>query len=95
MIDYAQIIAKADQRRATLQNLEAQIALAPRILEAAASVLDYLDALSDNWQALDSEGRNLLPREVREAVSRSMGGYQRQINDEVLQPLAAQLKEPQ
>lgn len=73
-IDYDEIITKANERKEQLQALTTQL----QDIEAQAvklgEVLQYFSGLNSARNALDAEGRNLLPKTLDERLYHVGGG---------------------
>jgi hypothetical protein len=67
-IDYASIIAKAEERKNALKQLEELVNEAGPHAEAVHAAAKYMHQLGLAYKGLDSEGRAMLPPELNNAL---------------------------
>ena len=70
-INYDEIITKANQRKERLQELNARLEKQPEMLRKLQEVQQWATKVRDWHNALDDEGRTLLPLRVRDSLARS------------------------
>ena len=67
-IDYAKIVETADKRRAVLQELEELLKEAGIQTQKLVEIVGWASKLNGVFHALDEEGRELLPDQIRTAL---------------------------
>lgn len=68
-IDYSKIIELGDKRRVALQNIAALLDEAKAMDSKLAEVQTWVDKVAVGYEALDTEGRLLLPQPVQIALT--------------------------